>query len=80
MANKAPSGPRSVALVGPYSSGKTSLLESMLFVAGAVNRKGTVKEGNMVGDGSAEARARQMSVEVSAATFDFMGESFPGLD
>jgi elongation factor G len=80
MANKAPSGPRSVALVGPYSSGKTSLLESMLFVAGAVNRKGTVKEGNMVGDGSAEAHARQMSVEVSAATFDFMGETFTVLD
>ncbi len=80
MANKAPSGPRSVALVGPYSSGKTSLLESMLFVAGAVNRKGTVKEGNMVGDGSVEARARQMSVEVSTATFDFMGESFTVLD
>ena len=52
----------------------------MLFGAGAVNRKGTGKQGNVVGDGSAEARAREMCVEVSAATFDFMGETFTVLD
>ena len=38
--------PRSVALVGPYTSGKTTLLESMLFVSGAINRRGSVSEGN----------------------------------
>ncbi|MDP6353441.1 MAG: elongation factor G [Alphaproteobacteria bacterium] len=80
MANKIPSGPRSIALVGPYSSGKTSLLENMLLAAGAISRKGTVKEGNMVGDGSPEAQSRQMSVEISAATFDHMGELLTVLD
>ena len=80
MTSKLPSGPRSVALIGPFSSGKTSLLESMLFVAGAISRKGSVKERNLVGDGSAEARARQMSVEVSAVSFEFMGEAFTVLD
>ena len=54
-------GPRCAALVGPYLSGKTSLMESMLHAAGAINRKGSVKEGNTVGDSSAEARARSMS-------------------
>ena len=63
MTTKDPSGPRSFALIGPFSSGKTTLLENMLFAAGAVSRKGTVKEGNTVADGSPEARARQMSVE-----------------
>ena len=37
--------PRCAALVGPYLSGKTTLLESLLFATGAVSRKGCVKEG-----------------------------------
>ena len=47
MSQKAP---RCAALIGPYTSGKTTLLESMLFVTGAIPRKGSAKEGNMVGD------------------------------
>ena len=35
-------------------------MESLLFVAGALPRKGSIKEGNTVGDASAEAKARQM--------------------
>ena len=45
-----PSGPRCAALVGPYLSGKTTLLEALLFAAGAINRRGTQKDGNTVGD------------------------------
>ena len=45
-----PSAPRCVALVGPYLSGKTSLLEAMLFASGTTNRRGTAKDGNTVGD------------------------------
>ena len=80
MTDRQPSGPRSFALVGPFSSGKTTLLENMLFAAGAISRKGTIKEGNLVSDSSVEARARQMSVEVGAARFDYMGETFTALD
>jgi len=72
--------PRCVALVGPYLSGKTTVLESLLHVTGAIARKGTVKDGTSVGDGSAEARARQMSVEISAATTEFLGEGWSILD
>lgn len=80
MPQKKPSGPRSVALVGPYLSGKTTLLESILSVTGKVSRKGSAKEGNTVGDSSAEARARNMSVEVNAATTDHLGDEFTFLD
>ena len=80
MANKAASGPRNIALIGPYSSGKTTLLENLLSCAGAISRKGTVKEGNTVGDSSSEARSRNMSVEVTTATFEFGGETFSILD
>jgi elongation factor G len=57
-----------VGIVGPYLSGKTTLLESLLAVTGAISRKGSVKDGNTVGDTSAEARTRNMSVEVSTAS------------
>jgi elongation factor G len=76
----APNGPRSVALVGPYLSGKTTLLENMLFVAGAITRKGKSGQANMVGDGSAESRERQMGVEVNVAHVDYLGDSFTYLD
>lgn len=74
------SGPRAVALVGPYGSGKTTLLESILAATGAIQRKGSVAQGNTVGDSSAEARARQMSVEVNCATTRYLDESFTFLD
>jgi elongation factor G len=61
-------------------SGKTTLLESLLFAAGAIGRKGSVKEGNSVGDGAPEARARKMSVEVSAGTCEFLGDQWTFLD
>ena len=71
---------RNVAIVGPYSGGKTTLLESLLFVTGAISRKGSIKEVNTVGDSSAEARDRQMSVEVSAASTDYQDIHFTFLD
>ncbi|MDJ0690266.1 MAG: elongation factor G [Xenococcaceae cyanobacterium MO_188.B32] len=67
MSNNKVENTRNVAIVGPYSSGKTTLLESLLFVTGAITRKGNIKDGNTVGDSSIEARDRSMSVEVSVA-------------
>ena len=71
---------RNVALVGPYSSGKTSLLESLLFVTGAITRKGKISDGNTVGDSSTQARDRQMSVEVSVAHSQYQDLNFTFLD
>ncbi len=80
MANSKPAGPRSVAIVGPYLSGKTTLLENILYVTGAVNRKGTVGDGNTVGDSSPESRARKMSVEVNTATTRYLDDELTFLD
>ncbi|HIK26535.1 MAG: elongation factor G [Oscillatoriaceae bacterium SKW80] len=73
-------GLRNIAIVGPYASGKTTLLESLLYVTGAISRKGSVRERNTVGDSSAEARERQMSVEVSVASTEYNGTRFTFLD
>jgi len=80
MGQREPSAPRCAALVGPYLSGKTTLLESLMFATGAVGRKGSVKDGNTVGDSAPEARARKMSVEVNAATTEYLGEKWTFLD
>ena len=73
-------GALNIALVGPYTSGKTTLLESMLFVSGTIGRKGRVADGNTVGDWSDEARARQSSVEVNTAGFTHRDLHFTVLD
>src|SRR3954470_14212286 len=72
------SGPRCIALVGPFQSGKTTLLEAVLARTGAIPRQGTL--GTTVGDASKEARHHQMSVELSVATTEFMGDSYTFID
>ena len=71
---------RSLALIGPNGVGKTTLLESMLFVSGTIARKGKVADGTSVGDHSPEARARQMSTEPTPATFDANGSRLTVID
>ncbi|BAY45713.1 small GTP-binding protein [Scytonema sp. HK-05] len=80
MNEKVKSGSRNVAIVGPYLSGKTTLMESLLFVTGAITRKGSVKDGNTVGDSAAESRDRHMSVEVSAASTEYNDTGFTFID
>ena len=66
---------RCAVLVGPYTSGKTTLLEAMLHVAGATHRKGAITQGNTVGDASAEARQRQMSTEPNFANCEYLAST-----
>ena len=73
-------GPRCIALVGPFQSGKTTLLEAILARTGAVQRQGTVDAGTTVGDASKEARHHKMSVEATFATTSFMGDSYTFID
>ena len=65
---------RAIALVGPNGAGKTSLMEALLFTAGAIDRQGAVEAGTAVGDASPEARARHQSVETNVASLDYLGD------
>jgi elongation factor G len=73
-------GPRCIALVGPFQSGKTTLLEAILARTGATQRQGTVDAGTSVGDASKEARHHKMSVEATFATTSFMGDNYTFVD
>ncbi|MGY3076451.1 small GTP-binding protein [Bradyrhizobium sp. LM6.10] len=77
---RSPRGPRCIALVGPFQSGKTTLLEAILARTGAIPRAGSVDAGTSVGDASAEARHHKMTVGLTAATTNFMGDSYTFLD
>src|SRR5713226_6777077 len=80
MADNGGRGPRCIALVGPFQSGKTTLLEAILARTGAVQRQGSVDAGTTVGDASKESRHHKMSVELSVATTNFMGDNYTFID
>lgn len=71
---------RCIALVGPYLSGKTTLLESILARCGSITRQGKTADKNTVGDGTPEARDHGMSVEVNVADVQFLDDTFTFID
>ena len=71
---------RVVALCGPYLSGKTSLLESLLYATGAIGRRGSTRAGTSIGDGAVEARKRGMGTEINIASVDYLGDQWTFLD
>lgn len=75
-----PQGARCAAFVGPYTSGKTTLFEEILLACGAIERRGSVREGTTVGDSAPEARARGMGTEMSVAAVDYLGERWALID
>ena len=56
---------RNVAVVGHRGTGKTSLVEALLFQSGAVNRLGTVQGGTTVSDADEDEHKRQLSISMS---------------
>jgi len=72
--------PRAIALLGPHGGGKTTLLESIAMITGAIARKGAVANGSSLGDFSAESRDRVMSVEMNVLTTQYLDEEFTFLD
>ena len=73
-------GPKCIAIVGPFASGKSTLLEAILLRSGAIPRQNPISSGNTVSDNSPEARAHAMSVEATVATVEFLGDSLTFVD
>src|SRR5256886_3440982 len=64
---------RNVAVVGHRGTGKTSLVEALLFQAGATNRLGTVEAGSTVSDWDDDEQRRQMSLAASICHLEWQG-------
>ncbi len=71
---------RNVAVTGHRGTGKTSLVEAMLFQTGAVNRLGTIEAGSTVTDWDEDEQRRQMTISASLAHLDWQGRKINLID
>ena len=55
---------RNVCLLGHGGDGKTSLVESMLYMTGGTDRLGNTADGNTISDFDAEEIKRQISIQL----------------
>lgn len=71
---------RNLVLLGHSGSGKTSLIEAMLFNTKAINRLGKVEDGNTVSDFDEEEISRTMSLNLSVVPCEWEGHKINVLD
>jgi elongation factor G len=71
---------RNVAVVGHRGTGKTSLVEAMLFQAGAINRLGAVEQGTTTSDWDEDEQRRQMSLAASVCHLEWQGRKINLID
>ncbi len=71
---------RNVAVVGHRGTGKTSLVEALLYQGGEVNRLGTIDAGSTVADWDDDEQGRKMSISLSITHADWQGRKLNLVD
>lgn len=86
---------RNVGVIGHSGSGKTALVEALLYYSGEIDRLGKVEDGSTVSDYDLEEKKRKISISTSVSSFnwdftkinlidtpgyfDFVGEAIEGM-
>lgn len=71
---------RNICLLGHGGSGKTSLVESMLYITGVTDRLGKTADGNTVCDYDPEEIKRQISISLAMTPITYSGVKINVLD
>lgn len=71
---------RNVAILGHLGSGKTSLSESLLYIGGAIDKKGEVEKKNTVSDYTVEEQVKQITLSTSLIPVEWNGYKLNFLD
>lgn len=71
---------RNIAITGHQGSGKTTLVEAMLYNSGAISRMGRVEDGTTVSDWGEDERDRQISINTSLVPIEYADHKINILD
>src|SRR5437762_11286170 len=80
MPNYTTSDIRNVLIAGHGGSGKTTLVDAMLFASGTVNRKGSVADGNSASDFEKEEKEHKHSIYSAVLHADHAGKRINMID
>src|ERR671932_1874051 len=80
MKDYAPAQLRNVGLFSHGGAGKTTLVEALLYRAGAITRMGSIDDGNTTTDFDPEELKRQMSVSLAVAPLEWQGHKVNLID
>ncbi|MBN2877798.1 MAG: elongation factor G [Bacilli bacterium] len=71
---------KNVVLLGHLGSGKTSLAESLAFISGRIDKKGSIEKKNTISDYTPEEQAKQSSLSTGLIPLEFKGLKINVLD
>jgi len=80
MQQYSPDKIESIAFLGHQGSGKTTLIEALLFRAGAINSKGKIDDGTTISDNTKEEKLAKGSIYSSVIPLEYNGYKFNFID
>ena len=80
MPHKEPGKIRNVAVIGHRGTGKTSLVEALLYESGTINRLGSVADSSTIADYDDDERKRGMSISAAVTHLEWEGRTINLID